>query len=72
MNNYVYDRKRLEQLDRYRHNVIHGQSLGKGIAAAEDEVEFLMKTALFFMGLVNLRYGLKLNPLYLLTAIQTS
>jgi hypothetical protein len=72
MNNYAYDGKRLEQLDRYRHNVIHGGSLGKGIAAAEEEVEFLMKTALFFMGLVNLRYGLKLNPLYVITVMQSS
>jgi hypothetical protein len=47
MNNYAYDKERLERLDRFRHEVIHGESLGKPIANASDEVEYLMKTALF-------------------------
>lgn len=67
MRDYVYDRDRLEKLDDYRHNVIHGDSLGKGIAKAEGEVDYLMKTVLFFQGLVNLRYGLMLDPYYAFT-----
>jgi len=50
--------------DDYRHEVIHGDSLGKGISHAADEVDYLMRTVLFFMGLVNCHYGLTLNPHY--------
>lgn len=64
MNNYEYDRVRLERLDTYRHGVIHGKSLGRAFTNADDEVDYLMRTALFYMGLVNLRYGLQINPLY--------
>jgi hypothetical protein len=67
MRDYVFDRERLERLDRYRHEVIHGEGLVRGVAAAEGEVEYLMKTALFFMGLANLRYGLMLDPFYAFT-----
>jgi hypothetical protein len=66
IHNYVFDRDRLERIDRYRHEVVHGEALGKGIAAAEEEVDYLMKTALFFMGLVNQRYNLMLDPYYAL------
>jgi hypothetical protein len=66
MHNYVYDKERLERLDRFRHEVIHGESLGKVIANASEEVEYLMQTTLFFMGLVNLRYKLMIDPAYVI------
>lgn len=69
MENYAYDRQRLERLDQYRHDLIHGEGLGKGLASAEEETEFMMKTAMYFMGLVNLRYGLKINPVYVFSAM---
>lgn len=65
MNNYEYDRKRLEQLDKFRHNIIHGDGLGMELKNADDEIDYLMRTALYFMGLVNMRYGLKLAPAYI-------
>ena len=65
MNNYEYDRKRLEYLDKFRHNIIHGDGLGMELKNADDEIDYLMRTALYYMGLVNLRYGLKLAPLYI-------
>ena len=67
MHNYEYDKDRLLKLDSFRHDVIHGQGVRKKLDNPEDEVEYLMKTALFYMGLVNLRYGLQLNPLYTFT-----
>jgi hypothetical protein len=60
MNNYAYDRGRLESLDGYRHGVIHGERLGLGIAQADEDLSFLQKTLLFFMGVVNYRYKLKI------------
>jgi hypothetical protein len=53
----------------YRHDVIHGKGIEKGLATAADDVEYLMKTAMFCMMLVNFRYGLKLDPVYTFTGI---
>lgn len=64
MHNYAYDRDRLERVDAYRHSVIHGESLGLGIAEADENLSFLQKTSLFFMGLVNYRYNVKIVPDY--------
>lgn len=61
---YTFDMNRLKWLDNLRHAIIHGQGLGAPIASAADEVEFLMKTSLFLMCLINEKYGMKLNPLY--------
>jgi hypothetical protein len=70
MSTYTYSRGRLEELDTYRHEVIHGDNLGKGIENAADHVDYLMRTVLFFQGLVNLRYDLKLDPLYSIAGIE--
>lgn len=40
-----------DEFDNHR-EVVHGESLGKEIPRASEELEFLMKTALFFMGLI--------------------
>jgi hypothetical protein len=69
MNNYGYDRKRLEYLNDFRHNIIHGDGLGMELKNADDEVDYLMRTALYFMGLVNLRYGFKVAPAYIFQAM---
>jgi hypothetical protein len=65
MNNYEYDKNRLEYLDQFRHNIIHGDGMGMELKNSDDEIDYLMKTAHYFMGLVNLRYGFRLAPLYM-------
>jgi hypothetical protein len=67
MHDYIYDRDRLKKLDDYRHEVIHGKDPLQGIDSAEQEVDYLTRTVLFFLGLVNLRYGLRLDPFYVHT-----
>jgi hypothetical protein len=69
MNNYEYDRDRLKRLDEFRHNVIHGDGLGMELNDSDNEVDYLMRTALYFMGLVNLRYGFQINPIYTFQAM---
>jgi hypothetical protein len=66
MRDYVYDRDHLKILDDCRHDIIHGNEIAI-INHAHEEVDYLMRTVLFFMGLVNLRYGIKLDPFYTLT-----
>jgi hypothetical protein len=67
MHGYTFDRDRLKFLDAYRHEIIHGNDLGKGMGKADDEVDFLMRTVLFFMGMVNLHYDIRLDPYYAMT-----
>jgi hypothetical protein len=69
---YSYHRGRLEYLDNYRHEVIHGDGLGKDIANASEEVEYLSQTVMFFQALVNRRYHLRLDPFYALTGKEIS
>ncbi len=69
MNNYEYDRDRLKRLDDFRHNIIHGDGLGMELKDADNEVDYLTRTALYFMGLVNLRYGFRMNPVYIFQAM---
>jgi hypothetical protein len=70
MADYLYDRERLRRLDDYRHEVIHGVNSLPKIADAEKEVDYLTRTVLFFQGLVNLQYGLKLDPFFIFTGQQ--
>jgi hypothetical protein len=66
MGNYVYDRDHLKMLDDCRHDIIHGNEITV-INRAHEEVDYLMRTVLFFMGLVNRRYGIQLDPFYAVT-----
>lgn len=67
MRTYTYDRDRLKRLDDYRHEIIHGDSIEHGIKNASEEVDYMSRTVLFLMGLVNLRYKLMIDPFYSLT-----
>jgi hypothetical protein len=62
MDHYAYDRDRLGRLDALRHEIIHGEIPRNGIVNCGVEVDFLMKTCMFFFGLVNYRYDLKVDP----------
>jgi hypothetical protein len=58
---FTFDRDRLESLDRLRHEIVHGESVGRSIPSCEKEIEFLVRTPFFLMDLVTLRYGLELD-----------
>jgi hypothetical protein len=57
---YTFDRGRLEQLDRLRHEIIHGAALGQPIPEIEKELAYMLDTANHLMSLIALRFGLKL------------
>lgn len=61
INNYAYDRDRLEAIDNARHSIIHRDGMGKPISDIEETLEYISKTANFLMGLVNKKYGVQLN-----------
>jgi hypothetical protein len=62
MNNYAFDPDRIERLDELRQKIVHGDALGREIKDAESEFEYMNRTCWYLMGLVNMRYGLQMDP----------
>lgn len=62
MDNYEFEADRLRRLDDLRHEIMHGEALGIPIPTIDEDLEYLRRTAWFLMGLVNLRYGLQVDP----------
>lgn len=61
INNYAYDRDRLEQIDDARHGIIHRNDMGKPLANIDNDLDFISKTANYLLALVNHKYGVQLN-----------
>lgn len=62
LNNYLYDRARLERIDGERHAVIHGNGFVTPLPMIEDDLDYISKSAWFVMGLVNQRHDLQIDP----------
>jgi len=61
VNQYTYDRSRIEKIDGQRHNMIHENGFGTPLQTLQKDLEYLNRTAWFLMGLVNRRHGLKIS-----------
>lgn len=61
MDDYAFDRARLEQLDSLRHEIVHGSGPVIEIRVTDNDIWFLQKTAFFLMSLVNMRYGTRID-----------
>lgn len=61
LNNYTYDRSRIEKIDGQRHNMVHENGFGTPLPTLEEDLKYLNKTAWFLMGLVNKKHGLMLS-----------
>jgi hypothetical protein len=59
VNDYVYDRGRLEKIDDARNGIIHKDGIGKALDDIEDDLDFIRKTANYLLALVNRRYGVQ-------------
>ena len=62
MRNYVFDRQRLEVLDTKRHQIIHGNGLMYALENLDEDLTFIQKTGQYLMGLLQQRYGLRVDP----------
>ncbi len=63
INNYAYDRDRLDKIDDARHRIIHRDGMGKAIANIDEDLDFILKTANYLLALVNNKYGVQINIL---------
>lgn len=67
MHGYVFERERIKSFDSQRHEIIHGNAFGKPLAlfgVSDESLHYVSQTALYLMGLVNLKYGLKIYSKY--------
>jgi hypothetical protein len=73
MHSYAYDEARMEQFDRQRHEIVHGAAIGKPLTlfpVTDESLFYLLRTGMFFVGLINMRYGLQIDPNVWSTAAQ--
>ena len=45
-----------------RQSIIHRDGMGKPLTDLEEDLEYVMKTVSFLLALVNMKYGVKIDP----------
>jgi hypothetical protein len=73
MHGYSYDHARIEQFDDQRHEIVHGAAVGKPLTlfpVTDESLFYLSRTGMFFVALINTRYGLQIDPQVWSTAAQ--
>jgi hypothetical protein len=63
LNNYAYDRDRLEKIDDARHGIIHRNGLGQPLVNIDDDLDYISRTANYLLALVNHKYGVQINAI---------
>ena len=73
MEGYAYDETLIKKFDEQRHEIVHGAAIGKPLSlfpVTDENLFYLMRTGMFFFGLVNMRYRLQIDPNVWSTAAQ--
>jgi hypothetical protein len=65
MSGYTYDKGLVKSFDDQRHEIVHGKALGKPLTlfqVSDDSLYYVQRTGNYFLGLINFKYGLQLDP----------
>jgi hypothetical protein len=65
---YVFDRVRVKRFDDQRREIVHGKALGKPLElfqVADESLFYMQQTGMYFMGLLNFKFNLRIDPQYL-------
>jgi hypothetical protein len=57
---WPYNRDELCRIDKLRHDIIHGDKLGKEIPTIEKDLDFMQNAGSYFLNIVGRRYGLRI------------
>jgi hypothetical protein len=68
---YRFDRARLAEVDNVRHDIVHRNRPRTPIQDVDGSIDFLNETGLFFFGMVNHCFGLRVDPEYHHERIET-
>ena len=61
INDYLYNREKLEALDELRHEIVHGNGLKSILPSCDEDIIYMRNTANFLMALVIKKYDVKIN-----------
>src|SRR2546427_6258116 len=64
VNGYTWDRTELARIDQLRHDLIHGRLAAPPPTEVERDIEFLVKTGLYFWTMLNAKYNVKVDLLF--------
>lgn len=73
MEGYAFDRELITQFDNQRHEIIHGNALGRSLTlfkVSNENLYYIHRTGMYFTGLINFKYGLRIDPHYWEEALQ--
>ena len=59
---YRFDQGTLSEIDKLRHRIVHGDLLGSEISAAEQKLDYLRQTWMFFFVMMHQGFGLQIDP----------
>jgi len=62
--NYKFDRDRVEGLDRLRHDVVHGAGQVVRLPKGDEDIWYLFQTSNYLMLLINKSFELKITPYF--------
>jgi hypothetical protein len=61
LENYKYDNKRISELDKLRHDYVHGVGIVNKLPNGEEDITYLEKTLYFFTALIQDTFGYKID-----------
>jgi hypothetical protein len=64
MNGYAYEREMVKRFDDQRHEIVHGRATGKPLTlfpVSDDNLYYILRTGVYFLGLINFKYGLNID-----------
>jgi hypothetical protein len=62
LSDYQYSKARLEKIDCKRHEAVHRLQFETAFSSLEETIAYLCRTVFYFAVLLNVRYGLKIDP----------
>jgi|GEM_PF-2447758 hypothetical protein len=73
MHDYAYNESTVKRFDDQRHALVHGAAIGKPLALfqiTDENLFYLTRTGIFWLALINMRYGLQINSTEWMAAMQ--
>ena len=68
---FRFDRERLSELDKLRHEIVHQAGAVKPLPKGADDLWFLEQSTAYLVSLINERFGLRIDPMAAIDALKT-
>jgi hypothetical protein len=58
----IFDRRRIEKLDKLRHDIVHGRKVQNALPEGDEEINYMFRTGLYLCVVVCRGTGIRLDP----------